>query len=226
MKKNKIGLIAPTFLVMLIIGIFLFLFASSAIAGLFRLTNDSFESYQGLIQAISDIAKKQGSVAQEAFNLKLDKKTAIIIFSKDADEIKHSLILNTGKPGQAISVNRFTDCPKGKPCLCLCRKGLTYKRAEAARDLISCEKYMCYVFEQEKDFDVVNPNKTIDFKQKFDMKKEAGTATDIHYSVEGGFIFARLNYHSVLNMQKMNEISIKRDGREITIFSIKQPPFS
>ena len=208
--ESKRG-VAWSFMIMLVIGVILFVLITSWAGNLFMLSDDALDNFNKLIGNIKEIGNLDGE-SLNTVTLQLDKDTAIFSFRKDADHIEY---YDNGR--LRARAQRLPKCESGKPCICLCRKGLSVDNQGSLFE-ISCENYGCYSLNQETDF----KGKPVDFMAQNNVAENK-------YWING-FIISRSESLSFIvdntNLPRFSEVQIHKIGDGITVYLVSQhePP--
>ena len=127
MKKNKKARITLEFAIGIVLSILILIAVINIVGGLFRLNNDSRQSFNNLVSLIKDVSDDPaGTVKTTA--LRMDKETFIVSFAKENESYLYtSKILTSTKEGITLQTNQFNksdydSCKENKSCICLCRK--------------------------------------------------------------------------------------------------------
>ena len=131
-----------TFIIGLVVFIFLFLITFSAISKALKSHKASDESTNALIAAMHEVANKSGNIKMKLVSVTLDEGTAIYVFNKNAEEV-----IEIFPSGYKRYVPRPVDCPPvGNTCICLCTEyspgfsNTTYKNTGTLATTLNCEK--------------------------------------------------------------------------------------
>ena len=177
--------IAYEFLLRLIIAI---LFVGAALyigKSLFRLTGSGFDSYLGFVSEANRLENGQF----KELGVDFDKNTAIIGFSKDAEQFECYNCISPSvdnKPRAIFKKPIKPEC-KNRACICLCREGLSDKESGATTEF-SCSSLTCRNLKD--DLDVIDI---------YDATKENQPGLKAFW--KGGFVYGRDIKAALNNME-------------------------
>lgn len=184
MKTNKKGIMVEALVIIIITSIMAVSILIS-VKSCFRLTSQAEQSFNKLVELIERVYREGGT---ESMRLIMDRKTALIGFTSDADKVVHQDLLNT----KNHYLDRPTSCESNKACLCLCTS-ISRGSDEPSLDE---ERYWNYEYECKKI--KCNSFKSIDFLNSIDEDDFGSYPSGIdplksgnYYRLLNGFIHTR-----------------------------------
>jgi len=178
-----------TFIIGLVVFIFLFLITFNAVSKALKSHKASDESANALIAAMQEVANKGGNIKMKLVSMTLDEGTAIYVFNKDAEEVTEVF-----PDGSKRYVPRPAECPPvGDTCLCLCTEYLPgfskdpYKNTGVLATTLNCEKKIECTKLSDMDFqENTLLEKIMDSTNYEALKKRAGADTTNDMSLHLG----------------------------------------
>ena len=166
---------------------------------------DALQSFENLAQEINSF---RGIESKQTF-LSMDEGTAVIGFSKNTKEFRCY-----GCP-QAFSPTPFyysiqkpsNDNCNGKPCMCLCLKGLKSSPLSGSESKVTCDSFSCQTLTED-----ISPKISLESS----LKKRNIQLENYPYWENGFFFVRRGNAETPLNGMPSNDI------RKITLFIEKK----
>ncbi|MBU1204690.1 MAG: hypothetical protein KKE93_02160 [Nanoarchaeota archaeon] len=149
MKKNKKARITLEFAIGIVLSILILIAVLNIVGGLFRLSDDSRQSFYKLVSLIKDVNRNSPAGTLKTTALRMDKETFIVGFAKEEESFLRTILV----PGREMPLKEdkklikldFEGCEKDKSCICLCRdledKDLDDGIITCKEDSVFCESF-------------------------------------------------------------------------------------
>ena len=95
MSKNKKARITLEFAIGIVLSILILIAVINIVGGLFRLSNDSRQSFSGLVGLIKDVNKNSPAGTLKTTALRMDKETFIVGFAKEDESFSYNVVVES-----------------------------------------------------------------------------------------------------------------------------------
>ncbi len=209
MKLNKKAIMI-SFLTTLILALIIFIPACMGVSKILRLSDQSKDSFNSFVSELNTFAENTKVGGKGSAFIILDQATSVYSFPADSKIIKRTIV-NAPFASDYISkvyINRPSQCPENKSCVCLCRDISPHWKEEGTLQMtyeieITCKKYYCkdMVKSVKPDNALASNLGEVEYSESFAASSDYPTASGMalgwfenepdNYRITGGFAIER-----------------------------------